>query len=384
MANIKFTCKHYNPKFDEEMIISIEPVSNNKPEPPLYYPVNEPLIEYQLPKEAIVLQNLTHLQWDANRPIGISEPQRATVSIKMDILKDTDIPVEHQKYLFDNIIDPYQERVHFVRTGTFSIFIFYKSYWSNKITIESDTLGYMELIQDIYSNIDTNRYEADCVINCLDRASWALKSSETRAEIERYFSELQRVGVKGVDWDTSRFAFDYLCTRSLDGNMGDKDVTNNNPWWRDTAPLGVIISGSPTISRNQPVEISDITFNDNALDNIDVVYLEHTDDDVRNKRSATNGATNMSDNNITVQLVWHNQIPNNANGWGRLHSARSVVTRPPGMAANRSIEWRAWGWREIKEDNNKIGMHEVRHINKPGFDFAYLFWYFEHPQNQPQ
>jgi len=135
------------------------------------------------------------------------------------------------------------------------------------------------------------------------------------------------------------------------------------------------------VKQNSPCEVNDIAFNAlNPLDNIDIVYLESTQDDITNHRDAINGVSNTKDGaDVTMQLVWHNQPPNNAAGWNSILGAGSsgprILSRIDAKGnIDRSVNWENFGsgW----QDYILIARQDLG-AGKSGSQFVYLLWYFD-------
>ena len=170
--------------------------------------------------------------------------------------------------------------------------------------------------------------------------------------------------VKDCRWNN---VFDVLETLAL-ANLCKVEIYPNDIIFSNgkTTQNNEVININPSL---QPVEISDIQVNMNPLDNLDVVYLEHTDDDITNQQNAMTGANN-TDKCTTIQLVWHNQIPNNAKGWSsNSNSKESMVTLTTNP--NKYGRWFYWGSRQKNINGG------YRRIDKAANYFVYLLWYIE-------
>ena len=149
------------------------------------------------------------------------------------------------------------------------------------------------------------------------------------------------------------------------------------------------------VKQNSPCEVYDIAFNAlNPLDNIDIVYLESTQDDITNHRDAINGVSNTKDSSdVTMQLVWHNQPPNNAAGWNRIARVRSSKGSSesyPAMILSRvdaegnigkEVRWDNFGRNTSNESAGEVVVYSGRRRDlgdsKSGSQFVYLLWYFD-------
>ena len=147
--------------------------------------------------------------------------------------------------------------------------------------------------------------------------------------------------------------------------------TNNNQWNLFPATIDKVLIDP------KKVVIDDIVVNDiNPLDNIDICYLDNTPDDIKNHRQSNN-TSNTSDDYLTIQTVWHNQPPNNANGWTisgvwQKHSANlSVVAYD---ASNKIFTFENWGVDIIPNDPFSSFRMD---LNKPAQEFVYNLFYFE-------
>ena len=175
--------------------------------------------------------------------------------------------------------------------------------------------------------------------------------------------------VKRCRWNN---LFDVLETLAL-ANLCKVNIYTDNIGFTDGKSFDTTFhfpNGLMTMDINsmQPAEISDIKINVNPLDNLDVVYLEHTGDDITNQQDAIAGVNN-TDKCTSIQLVWHNQIPNNAKGWKWHDNFRDVINT---LAQDRYANWAKWGARRSDARNWNFVT-----LNKAGGNFVYLLWYIE-------
>ena len=132
------------------------------------------------------------------------------------------------------------------------------------------------------------------------------------------------------------------------------------------------------VSRENPIEVDEIIANYiNPLDNVDIVYLEsNMTDDIRNHRDVVGGVSNNKNNrDLTMQLVWHNQPPNNARGFNSSgFMTNAYVTA---WVDGRDRVFQSWGKNVGGDSIERTDFFYDLGDAKSGYQFNYLIWYFE-------
>lgn len=272
--NITYRQSYYDINFNTNCSISFNPIRNDK---------TEPSVIVDVPDNSFVINSIQFLNWPNDMEIGQSNPQQVTLSLKLDAIEnDSTIDPAYKTYLFESLLNPYidVERTLQIENDNFGNdqIINIKSYDSNSITIiiQYSTPIFLYLKQDVYTTLNphivnqSTKYVTDVDISCIDRYSFYLKV--TPPNILQYtLKRIEDTGTKGVDWDSSKFAFDYHC--NIEGMWDDYEKYSNGEiyddpnvtrWFKRQTQLSTIISGQPA-KNGSYIDDSD---NNRVLDNM--------------------------------------------------------------------------------------------------------------------
>ena len=229
MGNKEFRCKHFNPDLNEELTISFYPNTNTDN-------ANAEVVE--LAPEIFVLEELDLYSWNNDMILGLSNPMKCLINIKFDKLQEQ-LSIENQTDLFNAIVFPFR-RVTIYQGDKNE----YRTHLSNYIKIVSETFGTLRFMQDIYSNIDMGNILTSINLSCTDLISNILKQMSCEKTISYVMDNIETLGTKSIDYDYSKFAFDWINGKSEDEPLiYDLGYSLPNQFFKARTPWGAVISG---------------------------------------------------------------------------------------------------------------------------------------------
>lgn len=130
-----------------------------------------------------------------------------------------------------------------------------------------------------------------------------------------------------------------------------------------SAPENEATGREITIRDSSPVNIELEINNENPLNNINIVYFATTPDEIRDVRYNLKNEVNVTtEKSLTIQYLYNNQIPNNADYWQQISGSMRLIS-------GDNYSWGYWGWHEPNS--------QVQWLNKPGASGNYTLWYFD-------